>query len=151
MQFYEFDFSAAETSVKKALDAMPDHVGTWLLAGWIALSLAEHESAWKRFETAYELDKNFGDSHGCMAIRYVMTGQIDKADRHIRLGEMLAPDSYAVQYAKMLKAQSLGDQATYDEGVASISETRIEWNNQRVKDLIERRQAALLEKQGKLH
>ena len=138
-QFYEFDFANAERSVAQALSDMDTHVGTWLMAGWIALANNQTELAWERFERGYLLDKNFGDSHGCMAVRFIKTNEMEKAERHIRLGEMLDPNSYAVQYAHMLMAERAGDKQAYDARFSAIKNTPFHANGVIPQTLIDER------------
>lgn len=108
IQFHRFQFSEAATSLRKAVELMPDHVGTWHLLGWANMAMESYEEARNAFENAYELDRTFAETHGCLASLYAVTGESGKAEYHIKLAQKLDPASMGHLYAKMVLLQKEG-------------------------------------------
>jgi flagellar biosynthetic protein FliQ len=68
------DLAAAQGQLEKAVHFMPGHIGTWHLLGWARLYRGDLVGATTAFNTALELDRNFGESHGGMAVVQAMAG-----------------------------------------------------------------------------
>lgn len=108
IRFHRFQFNEAAASLRKAVEFMPDHLGTWHLLGWAHMATENYEEARDAFESAYELDRAFAETHGCLASLYAVTGEHKKAERHIKLAQKLDPSSMGYLYAKMVLLQKSG-------------------------------------------
>ena len=104
----KLDLAEAETSLDKATTYMPDHIGTWHALGWTCLLNDNVEKAKKAFQAALDLDRNFGESHGGMAIIQIVESQFDDAEKSIRRGIGLDPKCYSARYAKALLLEKSG-------------------------------------------
>ena len=102
VDFYNFQFDAALEGLKNATIHMTDHIGTWHLLGWTWLMKDNYLEALNAFKKSYELDRTFGETHGCLASAYALKGDLADADRHIKLAQKLSPNSFAYVYAKMV-------------------------------------------------
>lgn len=111
IHFHRFEFTEAKTTLHQAVALMDNHIGTWHLLGWAELILKEYESALKSFERAYELDRTFAETHGCFASLYALTGEVAKAEKHIKLAHRLDPTSNGQHYARMVLLQKSGQGA----------------------------------------
>jgi Flp pilus assembly protein TadD len=87
---------------------MPEHIGTWHILAWTYISLEDYPQALATFEKSYQLDRTFGETHGGLAVAHALLGDSQKADRHIKLAEKIAPDSFSVIYAKMVRLTQQG-------------------------------------------
>ncbi|MEM9101492.1 MAG: tetratricopeptide repeat protein [Pseudomonadota bacterium] len=102
------NLAEAEKSLDKATQFMVDHIGTWHALGWTCLLNDKIEKAYQAFQAALDLDRNFGESHGGMAIIQVLQGQTEDAEKSIRRGLGLNPDGYSARYAKALLLEKAG-------------------------------------------
>ncbi|NWB46391.1 tetratricopeptide repeat protein [Pseudomonas gingeri] len=108
LEFNELEFEPAEEHLKSAVRFMPDHIGTWHLLAWIYILRKDSVSARQALDSSYALDRNFGETHGGLAIVDVMDGMKDRAQQGIRRALKLNPDSLSAQYAKVLLLQEAG-------------------------------------------
>lgn len=84
------------------------HVGSWIAAGWAHIMTSELAAARSCFDKAYELDRNFGETHGSLAVLNILEGRIDEARRLATTGLRLDPRSMASTLAQALLLSSAG-------------------------------------------
>lgn len=111
LEFNELEFMQAEEHLKIAIQFMPDHIGTWHLLAWIYILRNDSIAARKALDKSYALDRNFGETHGGLAIVDVMDGLDDQARLGIRRALKLNPNGLSVHYAEMLLLQKVGKPA----------------------------------------
>jgi tetratricopeptide (TPR) repeat protein len=68
------DLDTARKQLEMALRFMPSHIGTWHSMGWCCLFAGDRAGAREAFEHALELDHNFGESHGGLAVVLALQG-----------------------------------------------------------------------------
>lgn len=93
---------------------MPDHIGTWHVLAWIYILRGDSAQAREALDRSYALDRNFGETHGGLAVVDAMEGKTDSARQGIRRALKLNPDGMSARYAEMLLLQQEGkaDEAT---------------------------------------
>ncbi|MED5595862.1 tetratricopeptide repeat protein [Janthinobacterium sp. P210006] len=98
------DLSAARTQLEQAVKLLPSHIGTWHLLGWCRLF--EHDLAGARqvFEHALAMDRNFGESHGALAVVQAQLGEREPAAHSIERALRLDPHGLSARYAQMILA-----------------------------------------------
>jgi tetratricopeptide (TPR) repeat protein len=96
------DFDTAQTQLERARKAMPHHVGTMHLLAWSRLLKGDLDGAQRDFAAALDEDRNFGESHGGMAVAHAMRGERAQAEREIELALRLDPESLSARYAQMV-------------------------------------------------
>lgn len=111
LEFNELEFMQAEEHLKIAIQFMPDHIGTWHLLAWIYILRDDSIAARKALDKSYALDRNFGETHGGLAIVDVMDGLDDQARLGIRRALKLNPNGLSAHYAEMLLLQKAGNPA----------------------------------------
>lgn len=102
----------AQRQLERAVQLMPDHVGTWHALGWAALLQGSHAAALAAFRSALALDRNFAESHGAVALGFVLTGEGDKAQHHLDLADRLDPRNLTARYVRALVAGEISDAAS---------------------------------------
>lgn len=114
VEFHELEFNQAEEHLKTAVLHMPDHIGTWHLLAWIYILRGDSAQARDALDRSYALDRNFGETHGGLAVVDAMEGKTDSARQGIRRALKLNPDGMSARYAEMLLLQQEGkaDEAT---------------------------------------
>lgn len=65
----------------EAAGLLKSHAGTWVAAGWAYLLAGQLQTARARFETSMQLDRNFSEGIGGLAVVNMLAGQMDEADR----------------------------------------------------------------------
>jgi len=102
------DLEAARSDFYKAVRYMPGHIGTWHGLGWCEILLKDLDAARRAFEQAMELDRNFGETHGGLAVVLALQGQNAAAEGHIQRALGLDANSMSARYAQaILSGESL--------------------------------------------
>jgi Flp pilus assembly protein TadD len=68
---------------------MPTHLGSWHALAWMHLLDQELDAAQDAFNQALAMDRNFGDTHGGLAILAAMRGRRAEAEEFIRTARKL--------------------------------------------------------------
>jgi tetratricopeptide (TPR) repeat protein len=100
----------AREQLQMAVIAMPDHIGTWHALAWTELLLGDVAAAETSYQSAYDLDRNFADSHGGLALIYALKGKTDEADQAIKRALRLNPQCITAHYAKTLLLTDAGQE-----------------------------------------
>lgn len=116
LEFNELEFDAAEEHLKTAVQFMPDHIGTWHLLAWIYILRGDSIQARQALDRSFALDRNFGETHGGLAIVDIMDGMTERAQKGIRRALKLKPDGLSAHYAEALLLR----QAGYPEKAAQL-------------------------------
>lgn len=103
------DLPAAQLQFEKAVHYMPSHIGTWHLLAWARLYGGFLASATSAFQSALDLDHNFGESHGGMAVVQATAGQRSAAEASIARAIGLDNECLSARYAQMLLNGELHD------------------------------------------
>lgn len=110
-ELLEMRLDAARTCFETAVQHMPDHLGTWNGLAWVHLMLGDRLQAREAVLKAMEVDHNFAENHGTLAVLSILDGHIDVAEREIKRGLRLDPQSPSTHYARSLLLSARGDAA----------------------------------------
>ncbi|MDF3836844.1 tetratricopeptide repeat protein [Cupriavidus basilensis] len=105
---YQVMDTAAE-KLDHAAALLGTHAGSWVAAGWTYMLMDKLPEARARFEKALDIDRNFADTHGSLAVLAVKEGNLDVAQRSAEIGTRLDPHSLSAIFAKSLVLQAHGD------------------------------------------
>ena len=103
-----FDLKTACASLERAAQAMPDHLGTWNALAWCELLDNDIAAAEKTFNHAMDIDRNFGETHGGLAVIAALQGRLEDATRQSDIALRLDDKSMAAKFAKSLILQRMG-------------------------------------------
>lgn len=138
------DVEGARPLLDKASAAMPGHLGTWHARAWAALLGGDVDAAAACFEAALAVDRNFGESHGGMALVHVLRGELDQGRQDVRVALRLDPAGRNARYAQSLLWRNEGREREAESMVSGIlGEVGIDAAG-RSSDFIARLQARLL-------
>ena len=98
------DIPTALTYLSAATRNMPEHIGTWIAFGWCLLTSESLQEAKNAFQKAIQLDRNFSESYGGLAVCFIKLNDLDSAKEHINLAMRLDVNSMSAQYAQGLIA-----------------------------------------------
>ena len=73
------DFATAEARLKAAVEKLPTHVESWSLLGYVSRQLGKIDDAFKYYDKALSIDKEFRPALNYLGHLYLELGQIDKA------------------------------------------------------------------------
>lgn len=96
----EQQFDQAIVRFETALAYMPDHVGTWHGLGWALIQQSNLARAKEVFEHALEMDRNFAESHGGLAVVLALAGDVTGATSAMETARRLDRTSVAARYAQ---------------------------------------------------
>lgn len=97
---FERNVVKARSALRQAVATMPDHIGTWHGLGWCEVLGGDLPAALKAFETALELDRNFAESHGGVAVVLALQGTVFEAEGAIRRARGLDASNLSSRYAE---------------------------------------------------
>jgi Flp pilus assembly protein TadD len=106
------DLDAALTGFRTAVGFMPHHVGTWIAFGWCQLALNQAADAEASFRRALDLDRNFAESHGSLAVVAALSrntaAAMENAERALRLDAQCI----SARFAQSILAGEVSDEAS---------------------------------------
>lgn len=105
------DLQGALASFAEAVQHAPGHIGTWIGRAWAQLLAQDLPAARASFESALALDRNFGESHGGLAVVLAMQGERDTAAQHAEFAERLDRRNLSAQFARAILQGEVADQA----------------------------------------
>lgn len=114
------DYVAASEQLARAIEAMPEHIGTRHILGWCKIMMQDLPAAQSIFAASLELDHNFGESHGTLAVVAAMRGQRDEAQAYARRAQRLDPGCLSVKFAKLLLSDDGHDPAKLNAAVQGL-------------------------------
>lgn len=100
------DLRGAESNFERGLQSMPQFVGGWHMLGWSQLMQQNLSAAERSFNEAMTLDRNFGETHGALAVVDAMKGDANSARQRLNVARRLDPQCASAQLAAALLEDS---------------------------------------------
>lgn len=132
------DLAAAQHQLEQAVKHMPSHIGSWHLLGWSLLLDGKRDAAASAFETALGLDRNFGESHGALAVVQAMRGARAEAEAGIARALGLDAEGLSARYAQMILSGQTEDPARFRALAMRLLSTRQGAFGQNLGEVLER-------------
>jgi tetratricopeptide (TPR) repeat protein len=107
------DFTRGAEQLTRALEFIPEHIGSWHALGWCQLFAGHIELAEAAFRQALALDRNFGDTHGALAVVAALKHEPQTAQASVDRALGLDPDGLAARYAQMILGGQTADPARF--------------------------------------
>lgn len=101
----------AAADIERGARMFGDHLGSWIAAGWTHFVNRDLAASRVRFEHALDLDPNFAESHGSLAVLDVLEGRIEEARARSDIALRLDRNCYSGALARTLLAAAAGDEA----------------------------------------
>lgn len=118
------DLDTAIEDLKKAVHYMPEHIGTWHALAWCQLLKDDFAGAEASFQKSMEIDRNFGETHGGLAVVYILQKRVVEAEPAIKRALRLDPGCFSGRFAQSLLA-SRTDPAKAQEIIRGIMKSSI--------------------------
>lgn len=106
------DCASARAAFERATTFMPRHIGTWHGLGWTAISQQDLPAALQAFDNALELDRNFAESHGGLAVAYALSQDAARSRAALARAQGLDRASFSARYAEALLSGQARDTAS---------------------------------------
>jgi predicted Zn-dependent protease len=103
------DMAGAIPQLEQAVRFMPGHIGSWHALGWCRLLTQDMHGADQAFGAGLALDRNFGESHGTMAVIAAHRGQRALAEASIKTALRLDTNCLSARYAQMVLSGEASD------------------------------------------
>jgi Tfp pilus assembly protein PilF len=96
---FSLNLDRALENLQRAVRHMPEHIGTWHSLAWCQILKRDFAAAQETFDRAMALDRNFGETHGELAVVHILQGKPEAADPEIKRALRLpgAPKHQAVR------------------------------------------------------
>jgi tetratricopeptide (TPR) repeat protein len=94
--------SLARSAASRAVALLPNHIGAWHVLAWVDIIQGDLATARISLEHALELNRNFGETHGSLAVVAAIQGMEQDAELFIKKTLRLAPQSMAVRCAEII-------------------------------------------------
>lgn len=105
------DFPRALERLRRGVELMGNHVGSWHMLAWAHLLAGDLTGAERAFEKALELNRNFAETHGGLAAVAALRGDVAAAERAIETALRLDRGCLSAQFARSVLAGKTGDSA----------------------------------------
>lgn len=110
----------AIADLEQGVTYMSSHIGTWHALAWARLVTNDLAGAEAALTKSLEIDRNFGETHGGLAVVAVLQGRTSEAERLAKVALRLDPQSFAGRFAQSLLLASKGDRSAAQEAVQKI-------------------------------
>jgi tetratricopeptide (TPR) repeat protein len=127
---------AARHDLELAATYMPEHIGTWHVLAWTHIMRGNVLSAGVAFDRALVLDRNFGETHGGLAVIACLEGREADACGSIKRALRLDPQGLAAQYARMLLFQHHGQQKESQAVLEAVMARPVARSDMQYRDLV---------------
>ena len=92
----------AELALIKAVRVAPTHLGNWHALAWVRIFRDDLAGADASLRAALDIDANFGETHGGLALIAALRGDRQEGDRRLRTAVRLNPRSLSAAVAKVV-------------------------------------------------
>ncbi|MCV2885328.1 tetratricopeptide repeat protein [Aestuariibacter sp. AA17] len=106
---FQKDFTLAEQHLHKTLQIQPDLLPAINLLGWLYILQDKFFDARKIFQKGIEIDRNFGEMYGGLAVIEAIQGNEEEARHQVRRSLRLNGTSYSGSFAKIMLLDKRGD------------------------------------------
>lgn len=101
-------YRQAARDIERGAELFGDHIGSWIALGWARLLSEDLPAARAAFQHALELDRNFAESHGSLAVVMILEGCPENAKAMAETALRLDRKSFAGALARALLLEAEG-------------------------------------------
>jgi Flp pilus assembly protein TadD len=91
--------------LQKAVRYMPEHLGTWHALAWAQIVTDRISDARQTLLACMDIDRNFGETHGGLAVIDILENHRESAKEHIKRALRLDKNSFSARFAESLLVQ----------------------------------------------
>lgn len=137
IELAHMQLDVAKLDVELAAAHMPEHIGTWHVLAWIEILCKDVAAAEAAFDKALAVDRNFGETHGGIAVIAALQGREDDARMSIKRALRLDPQSLSAQYASALLLRRQGRESEAQALVEAVLARPVPRSDMLYRDLVQ--------------
>lgn len=118
-QLYRGQHDEAITSLERATQLMPTSSGTVVALGWAHVSKHDFTRAEREFRRAIEVDRNFAETHGGLAVALAFQRKHEEAKTAAQRARRLDPNGFGAAFAHTILMTARGQE---ERATAMLSE-----------------------------
>ena len=99
---------------------MSEHIGVWHIRAWCELLKGDFTQAETSFTQAMDIDRNFAENHGGLAIVAFHQGRFHEASHQAKLAEKLDKHNFSGRYATSLLLKRSGEEEKSEQSITQI-------------------------------
>jgi tetratricopeptide (TPR) repeat protein len=113
-RLYQQQHTESVAALQKAVELLPDSVGIRVTLGWATVTTRDMVRAEQIFRDALDIDHNFAEAHGGLAVALAFQTRVDAAKEAIKRARGLDPHGFGAVFAQtiLLKVQGKDKMAT---------------------------------------
>jgi len=115
----------ARDELEKAVNYMPGHIGTWHALAWCQILEGDLNAGKQSFEKANDVDRNFGETYGGLAVIAAMEGKTDQARELSKKALGLDGQSFSARYAQSLIIANAGGEERATKMIEKILDAEV--------------------------
>jgi len=119
------DLPRAREQLQRAASYLPQHIGTFHALAWCHVLSGDLPPAEQAFEQALAIDRNFGESHGGLAVVYALQKKTALAQQAIRRANGLDAGGLSARFAQMILDGDVPDQDAFRQMARDAVSARI--------------------------
>ncbi len=109
------DQPGAIADLERGASMFDTHIGSWIAAGWAHFVSGDTAAARERFERAYDIDHNFAESIGSLAVIDAIDGYTKDAQRKVKTALRLNRQCFSATLAQTLLLSARGKEESAKE------------------------------------
>lgn len=115
---------------------MPQHIGTWHVLAWLEIMRGDVAAAQTALEKSLAIDRNFGETHGGLAVVAALQGREEEARSGIKRALRLDSQSKSARYAEMLLLERGGRRAEAQAAFDAMLAMPVAQSDMQYRDLV---------------
>ncbi|MEX2964298.1 tetratricopeptide repeat protein [Microbulbifer sp. TYP-18] len=119
------DFVHSAEYLERAVELMPNHLGTYNALAWAYICSGELGKAEEAAMRANTIEPRFAETQGTLAVIALMKGDKPVANVKAKLANRLSGNSFAGRFAKALLDSGVGEQANAERQLEQILNSEI--------------------------
>lgn len=102
------DTAGARAALERTVALLPSHLGSWNALAWVQMIQEDHAGAARTLDAALKVNRNFGETHGTLAVLKAAQQEWKDAEHHAEIAVRLQPESFAGRFAQTLVLEHRG-------------------------------------------
>jgi tetratricopeptide (TPR) repeat protein len=102
------DLDGAREALTRTVALLPSHLGSWNALAWVQMIQRDHAAASQTLHHALDINRNFGETHGTLAVLKAAQQEWAEAEHHAEVAVRLQPESFAGRFAQTLLLEHRG-------------------------------------------
>ncbi|WP_022692959.1 tetratricopeptide repeat protein [Ponticaulis koreensis] len=135
-QLMRGNYDAGAKDLDQGAELFQTHLGTWIASGWAYFVQGEYDTARERFQTAMNIDPNFSECHGSLAVIDLLNGDNEIASRRIKTALRLDNACFSAALAQSILIGAQGKAELSRKIVEKAMSTPVNESGQTLTDML---------------